>query len=264
MKIVCKTSIQNTTYKHNRSIKFIVLHYTAGTRSTDGAAVNTAVWFSSGNAGGSADFIVDDDTIVQYNGDIKNRYCWSVGGSKYSKMTTSEGGKYYGICTNINSISIEMCSRKTNVCSLDGSAEDWYFTEATLKNAADLTRYIMQMFNIPIENVITHHHVTGKICPNPWTVKQSRLIGWEKFKKRVLGKGEVDMEELKKLEARIEILEKNKEKVFNNIAEIPKWGKPTIEKLLAKNIIQGNGENLGISYTLLRLIVINDRAGLYN
>ena len=50
--------------------------------------------FKSGSVGGSADFIVDDSEIVQYNSDISHRACWAVGGKKYTSMTTSEGGKY--------------------------------------------------------------------------------------------------------------------------------------------------------------------------
>lgn len=267
MTITRKVSTHNTTYKANRTIKYIVLHYTAGTRSTNGAALSTAVWFMSGNAGGSADYIVDDDTIVQYNPEPKNRYCWAVGGSKYSKMTTAEGGKYYGKCTNTNSISIEMCSRKRNTGNLNANAEDWYLTEKTVNNAVELTKHLMQLYNVPLENVIMHHHVTGKVCPNPWCVKPSCLTEWEKFKNRIIGKDDIDMEELKKLESRVAELEQelknNKEKVFNSINEVPEWGKATVESLLSKNILQGNGEGLALSYTLLRLLVINDRAGLY-
>ncbi len=31
-----------------------------------------------------------------------------------------------------------------------------------------------------------HHHVTGKVCPNPWCVNQSRLSEWQKFKQRLV------------------------------------------------------------------------------
>ena len=58
---------------------------------------------------------------------------WAVGGKKYTSMTTSEGGKYYGICTNSNSISIEMCSNKLNTKKLGATDTDWYLTEATIK-----------------------------------------------------------------------------------------------------------------------------------
>lgn len=43
----------------------------------------------------------------------------------------------------------------------------------------------MKQYNIPVENVIMHHQVTGKICPNPWCVNQSRLSKWQDFKSRL-------------------------------------------------------------------------------
>ncbi|MCD8091024.1 MAG: N-acetylmuramoyl-L-alanine amidase, partial [Clostridiales bacterium] len=176
------TSTTNTTAKAGRSIKYLVIHYTAGFTSKAGAAKNVAAYFTGGSAGGSADFIVDDETIVQYNPDIRNRYCWAVGGNKYSYMTTSAGGKYYGLCTNSNCISIEICSNKTDTSSQSAYDTDWYFTEAAVKKAAELTKYLMEEYSIDIDNVIMHHHVTGKVCPNPWCVSESRLTDWESFK----------------------------------------------------------------------------------
>ncbi|MCC8015503.1 MAG: N-acetylmuramoyl-L-alanine amidase [Eubacterium sp.] len=85
------TSTTNTTAKSGRSIKYIVLHYTAGTTSKSGTAKSVAQYFANSSVQASADFIVDDENIVQFNPDIANRYCWSVGGSKYSSPSTSLG-----------------------------------------------------------------------------------------------------------------------------------------------------------------------------
>lgn len=265
MNITKNTGTVNTTYRANRSIKYIVLHYTAGTRSAKGSASSVAGYFKSGNAGGSADYIVDDETIVQYNGDIKNRYCWAVGGNKYKTASTSVGGLYYGKCTNENSISIEMCSNKTNKGSLGASDKDWYFTGGTVNNAVELTKYLMQLYNIPITNVIMHHHITGKICPNPWCVCDGRLREWNEFKSRL----EVDNmteAEVKKIATKVanDMIYEYRDKVYNKIEEVPDWGKATVRKLLNKGILKGSEKGLDLSYTLLRLLVINDRAGLYD
>ncbi len=186
MNIIKAFGTTNTDY-YSKTLKrrYIVLHYTAGTRSLKGSARNVASMFRNGSVGGSADFIVDDEEIVQYNGDIAHRACWSVGGKKYSSMTTNEGGRYYGICTNSNSINIEMCSNKVNTKNLGANDTDWYLTEATINNAVELTKYLMKQYNIPVENVIMHHHITGKVCPNPWCVTQTRLSKWNDFKNRL-------------------------------------------------------------------------------
>ncbi len=185
LNIIKKSSTHNTTYLKNRKIKYIVLHYTAGTSSKAGAAQNTASYFTTTNRKASADFIVDDENIVQYNSDLKNRYCWAVGGSKYTKKYTSESAKFYGVCKNSNSVSIEMCSRKTNTKKLNAEDADWYLTEATINNAVELTKYLMKTYNIDADHVIMHHQVTGKLCPNPWCLNESRLAEWNKFKNRL-------------------------------------------------------------------------------
>jgi len=52
---------------------------------------------------------------------------------------------------------------------------------------------------------------------------------------------------------------------YNNLAEVPEWGKTTIEKLMNLEVLKGdeNG-NLNLSYDLLRTLVIHDRLGFYD
>lgn len=52
-------------------------------------------------------------------------------------------------------------------------------------------------------------------------------------------------------------------KVYNSVAEVPDWGKATIKKLVDKGYLKGNGKGLDLSEDLLRVLVINDRAGMY-
>lgn len=188
MKILQINGIANTTYSPNRKIEYICIHYTAGTNSNQGVARNVANLFKNANVGGSADFIVDDVEFVQYNGDIKNRYCWSVGGDKYKTMSTKLGGSHYYKCFNNNSISIEICSSKVNKNTLNVTDNDWYLTEDAVNNAVELTKYLMKTYNIPVERVIMHHQVTGKVCPQPWTLNQDRLQGWYNFLNKVQDK----------------------------------------------------------------------------
>ena len=177
--ITKQTSYSNTTSYLNRPIKYIVVHYTAGSTSKAGSALNTAVMFSNPSVYASADFIVDDDTIVQFNPDIKNRFCWHCGDNK---NMFSMGGKYYGKCTNANSIGIEVCSTNPN-------SKKWSFTDKAVTNAAELVKYLMQTYNIPIENVIRHYDVTGKFCPGiiGWNEDSGNAKKWEQFKARLTG-----------------------------------------------------------------------------
>ena len=52
--------------------------------------------------------------------------------------------------------------------------------------------------------------------------------------------------------------------IYNYIDDnMPKWARPTIEKLVANGYLIGDEEGLGLTDDMLRLLVINDRAGLY-
>lgn len=185
--ITKQTSYSNTTSYLNRPIKYIVVHYTAGSTSKAGSALNTAVMFSNPSVYASADFIVDDDTIVQFNPDIKNRFCWHCGDNK---NMFSMGGKYYGKCTNANSIGIEVCSTNPNWQASDfANSKKWSFTDKVVNNAVELVKYLMQTYNIPIENVIRHYDVTGKFCPGiiGWNEDSGNAKKWEQFKARLTG-----------------------------------------------------------------------------
>jgi len=187
--IIQMTNTTNTTVKSKRKIEYIVLHYTAGTSSKAGSAKAIATYFGRPTAKASADFIVDDKDIVQYNKNIEGRYCWAVGGSKYKTKPNSLSAKFYNICKNNNSISIEMCSNKKNTKSLSASDDDWYLTKATINNAVLLTKYLMKKYNIPASHVITHNMVTGKLCPQPWVKNEKALQGWYDFLQALAGTG---------------------------------------------------------------------------
>lgn len=174
-----------TTRKANRAIKYLVIHYTAGASSAPGRAVGMkSSWEKKRTA--SADFGVDDATMVQFNPDPKNNYCWAVGGGN-------------GI-SNANSISIEICSNlKKGASASKANHEGWYFTEAALEKAAKLAKILMRKYSIPIERVVRHYDVTGKLCPGivGWnngniyttkgekTSKKNNSEAWLAFKKRL-------------------------------------------------------------------------------
>lgn len=150
----------------NRKPEYIAIHYTAGTTSRRGAAMATRSVFLSRRA--SADFVVDDDTIVLINPDIKNYYCWAVGDKKNAY---SGGARLHGKATNHNTISIEICSNlKAGTTPAVPNHEGWHFTEASLTNALRLVRFLMRKYGIPKANVVRHYDITGKPCPG--------IIGW--------------------------------------------------------------------------------------
>lgn len=180
----------------NRTIKYLAIHYTAGASSAPGRAKNMKVsWEKTRRA--SADFGVDDRDMVQFNPDPRNYKCWSVGDKK---NPYSGGGQLYGKATNANTISIEICSNlRSGASAAIPNHDGWYFTEASLNNAVKLAKILMKKFNIPIERVVRHYTISGKICPGVlgWndatiytkdgkrTAEKSNSSEWEKFKNRL-------------------------------------------------------------------------------
>lgn len=182
--ITKKTSYSNTTAYSNRPLKYIVVHYTAGSTSKTGTASNTASMFSNPNVYASADFIVDDTTVVQFNPDIKNRYCWHCGDNR----SYTKGGSHYGKCQNYNSIGIEICSTNTNWSASDqANSSKWSYTTAVVNNAVKLVKYLMDKYGIPANNVIRHYDVTGKLCPGiiGWNEDSGDVSKWRDFKSRI-------------------------------------------------------------------------------
>ena len=151
----------NFCTNRTQAIKYIVIHY-VGAVST---AANNASYYANNRLSASAHYFVDEKEIWQsveeYNA------AWHCGGP----LQGPNGHAYFGICQNSNSIGIEMCVKKKN--------GKWYFEPETVSNTIWLTKQLMKKYNIPIENVIRHYDVTGKICPEPYV---NETI-WKEFKK---------------------------------------------------------------------------------
>lgn len=236
-------------------IKYIVIHYTANDGDSDEGNTN---YFANNIVKASAHYFVDGDSITQ---SVPDDYiAYAVGGDKYSNCKKTGGGKLYGQCTNLNSISIELCDEVKN-----GTSD---FSSATLSNTVEYVKVLMKKYDIDINHIIRHFDVTGKPCPLPFVDNAK----WTEFKKMITESGDLTMsqyEELKKeislLKQMIKNIENSTEKVYNKIEDVPEWGKPTMQKLYDKGLYKGAGENaLNLSSNLLRTLVINDRAGLYD
>lgn len=212
-------------------IKFLVYHYTGNDGDT---AINNAKYYRDTVVKASAHYFVDDNEVVQSVGDLTT--AWAVGGKLWIDCASTGGGTLYGVVTNGNSLSIEMCGTKK-----DGTR---MASEKTLQNAVDLGKLLMERYDIPPECAVRHFDVTGKHCPayfmndTKWLAFRARLTDREENMKR-----------------------------YNTMKEISDgapWAAPTVEKLLNKDILTGGDKGLDLSADMLRLLVLNDRAGVYD
>lgn len=155
---------------HN-AVKFIVIHYTGIDNDT---AVNEGNAFKNNKIrSAGAHFFVDRKGNIVKSVNL-NRIAWSVGGKKYPGCDKNGGGKFYGICTNANSVSIEMC----DCLHKDPS-------EAQIKAIVETIKYIRKYCK-NANYIIRHFDVNGKLCPGRMTdAKSADSVKWIKLKARL-------------------------------------------------------------------------------
>ena len=178
----------NYVEKDSRNIEYIVIHYAA---NFDGKASGSANWYGPRPA--SAHYAVGIDGIFQTVED-KNvaHHC---GGETYPASKKYGGMSLHGICTNNNSIGIEIASVSPN-SDYNGP---YTFDETAVNNAIALVNELMAKYNIDKDHVVRHFDTTGKACPAPMVPKAYlESLGmavasshddkaWDKFKSKLNG-----------------------------------------------------------------------------
>lgn len=129
-------------------IKYIVIHYVGAL----GGAWANCHYYASKYLGASAHYFVGFEGEIWQSVEDED-IAWHCGAKSYK----------HAECRNSNSIGIELCVR--NKGSQADTSKDWYFEDATVASAIELTQYLMKKYNVPADHVIRHYDVTGKICP---------------------------------------------------------------------------------------------------
>ena len=232
------TSYRAKHYGGKNTPKYIVVHYTANGGITATAKSN-ANYFSSTYREASAHYVVDEGDTV---------YCCVPPSNAAYAVGDIGKGRLKGIVTNYNSISIEMVSHS--------NAQGYYIPEKTIENTAELIKQLMSRYGIPINNIIRHYDVTGKLCPEPYIDNAK----WEQFIKKIeRGNDEMTEQERKQfgeLQTRVKILEEQNI-VYNWTEACPKWSQPYVQKALDLGWIKGDENGfLRLTDDTIRIIVI--------
>lgn len=148
-------------------IKYIVIHYCGSL----GSAKQQVEYFAAGNRNASAHYFVDFNGDVYQSVEDKN-IAWHCGAKKYR----------HPVCRNANSLGIEMCCKTLG--SPQKADEHWYFEDATVKAATELTKELMKKYNVPASNVLRHYDVTGKCCPAPYVFNSGKHT-WKEFQNAI-------------------------------------------------------------------------------
>lgn len=161
-----------------------------------------------------------------------------------------------------------------NNCSLGICAEGNYDTEKTMpiaQKGAILTLVKDVLSRYPKAKVVGHRDIGSSDCPgkhypldyfknyNYTESEDLTMTQYEELNNAISGlKSDISKtaDRVAKLEAPM---------IYNYIDDnMPDWAKPTIDKLVNKGILKGTDDGLGLTEDVMRILVINDRAGLYD
>ena len=216
-------------YQRGRAqpVSFLVFHYVG---ATGGARNNARYYGRTPGIGASAHYFVDHAPNAEVWASVPEEdIAWHCGAKSYR----------HPACRNANSIGVEMC------CHQDAKG-GWYIDEATMAAAAELGRDIMTRYGIPLENVLRHYDVTGKLCPQP-------LIGedkWAAFKARL-----EDTMTQEQFNAMMDVyLAQSREKPVSD------WAKNTWDKAMATGVFDGTAPQNPLTREQAALVL--DRLGL--
>ena len=210
-------SDQKRTKDH---VKYIVVHYTGNNGDT---ARNNLEFFAREATKTSAHYFVDENEVCCSVPWFHTAY--HCGGS-----VQSGNPAFYRKCTNSNSIGVELCSRKR----VNGN---YYFLEKTVSNAAAFVAQLMKDYNVPIERVIRHYDVVGKICPAPFIDEKE----WAAFKNLVVRKYDGEEDEAM---------------YYEKLEEIPAGElRETVATLMEQGIVKGKSTGLHLSEDMVRVLV---------
>ena len=232
MDIYTRYPCHPSNYQRGRAqpVSYLVYHYVG---AAGGAEANARYYHNTPGIGASAHYFVDHTPGAQvWQSVAEGDTAWHCG--------RSDGQYRHPACRNANSIGIEMCCHQR----ADGS---WYIDEATMAAAAELGRDIMARYGIPLENVVRHYDVTGKLCPRPLVNETA----WAEFKKR-LGVEKVTQEQFNAMMETY--LNQQREK------ETSTWSAAAWEKAKNAGVFDGTAPQAPLSREQAALVL--DRLGL--
>ena len=228
------TSYRARHYGGKNVPKYIVVHYTANSGTTATAKSN-ANYFAKTDREASAHYVVDEGDTV-YCCVPPTNAAWAVG--------DSGKGRLKGIVTNFNSISVEMVSHSNN--------NRYYIPSKTVSNAIELIRQLMSEYKIPINNVVRHYDITGKLCPKPYVDNAD----WQGFIKTLKGDDEMTEQERKKFNELVKAVEELANPMIYGYIDsnMPQWAHESVKWAVDNGIVKGDGVTLALDDKDLKYI----------
>ena len=246
-------------WRGKNKIKKITIHHAAAVTSAEALGAS----FAKKERQGSANYGIGNDGKVGLYVP-ENKRAWTSGSPEndYQAITIEvsncEVGREWAVSNAAYDKLIELC---VDICKRNGIERLNFTGDAS-------------------GNLTMHRYFQPTACPGDYLANRFPQIADEVNEKL---KGDdamtaAERKELEELKAQVESLSKivntyEKQDVYENAAtrwayideNLPSFAKPTIQKMVNMGYLKGNGNNsLELSYTLLRVFVIMDRAGVFN
>lgn len=174
-----------------------------------------------------------DGTVATWQALPWNMRCWGSGsGTK---------GSY-----NNTHIQFEICEDKG----------DGIYLTKVYREAAELCAYLCDLYDLPVSSIRSHAeanldgYATNHGDPDHWF----KLFGlsMDGFRR--------DVQQLLDGKSWEEVTDV----VYNTLEELPEYAKPTISKLVEAGHLKGSESGLSLSKDMVRILVILDRAGVFD
>lgn len=223
--------IQNNRSNEPLTPKGIVVHDTATPGATATQEYN---YFNNAYRGASAHAFVDWNGVVQ-------------------TVPYTEEAWHAGPTANERFIGIEMCVPSQKDEALFSKVWD-----STVSLFADLFRQF-NLGDVTGDNLMSHAEVSEKWKETDHTDPVSYFTQYGKSVNEFRQAVQAQLSQGGNQESGSD------EMIYNYIDDnMPAWARPTIQKLVDKGYLEGNEKGeLNLNDEMLRLLVINDRAGLY-
>ena len=259
----------NRTIPRNHAIDRVTVHCTAGHLTASGLG---SVFAPPSRRASCTYGIAKDGAIALICPESDRSWCSSSPPNDHRAITievSSEAVHPYKVTDASYKALLDLL---TDICRRNGMTKlIWFGDKAkTLNYTPQLGEMVMTV----------HRWFANKACPGDYLYDRHGQIA-EEVNKRLNAKEEPDMTEeqtrkIAKAEADKALVAATKvisettkglaaPVVYKDFDDLPEgWGRSTVQKLLHKDLLQGTGDGLNISYDMLRILVILDRAGIFD
>lgn len=238
---IIETNLDFTSLSERSITNMIVLHHTGG-NDIDASAEQIHEWHKNNKwAGIGYHYVIRKDGTIE-----RGRPEWAIGSHAYGE--------------NSHTIGIH----------ISGDFDSSQPTEKQIENCAELVADICTRYGIPIDraHIVGHGELMATSCPGTnlqMLLDNGVITGKANYyanPKQNEGTESVDgaVQEGTRIAQR-----------FNTVDSCPEWARDTVKKMVDKGLLTGKGlkddecypADLDLSLDMLRVFVINDRAGLY-